>query len=81
MLPLNGRGVMVLRPEDGTLHLQAPEGEGNALPGTVVYSEFLGSRWRHVVSVADGVMVQLLTTQRAPSTQVWVRYPRSAALC
>src|SRR5260370_6566198 len=48
-LPLDGKSVVVLRPEDGSLHAHQPEQPGNALPGDVVHSEFLGGRWRHVV--------------------------------
>jgi ABC-type Fe3+/spermidine/putrescine transport system ATPase subunit len=78
--PVEGRGVMVLRPEDGTLHGHAPENGGNALPGTIIYSEFLGGRWRHVVSVANGVNVQILSPERAPSSRVWVQYPAERCL-
>jgi iron(III) transport system ATP-binding protein len=80
LTPIKNRGVMVLRPEDGTLHGHAPSNGGNVLPGSVVYSEFLGGRWRHVVAVAEGVNVQILSPERAPSSQVWVHYPPERCL-
>jgi ABC-type Fe3+/spermidine/putrescine transport system ATPase subunit len=78
--PVQGRGIMVLRPEDGALSPQAPEQGGNALPGAVIHSEFLGGRWRHVIAVAEGVSVQILSPERAPSSRVWVHYPPERCL-
>jgi len=73
---LNGRGVAVSRPEDGAIHAAPPApGTGNVLCGEVVHSEFLGGRWRHVVSVGPELTVQALTPDRAPATTVWVRFP------
>jgi len=73
---LNGRGVAVSRPEDGAIHAAPPAlGTGNVLCGEVVHSEFLGGRWRHVVSVGPALTVQALTPDRAPATTVWVRFP------
>ncbi|HWE61175.1 MAG TPA: ABC transporter ATP-binding protein [Chloroflexota bacterium] len=73
--PLDGRGLVVLRPEDGTLHAQPPELPGNTLRGRITYSEFLGGRWRHVVDVDRDLTVQVLTPQRAPAAQVWLHFP------
>ncbi|MDB5058594.1 MAG: transporter ATP-binding protein [Chloroflexi bacterium] len=73
--PVAGPAVAVLRPEDGTLHSSPPSIEGNMLQGHVVHSEFLGGRWRHVVSVTGELTIQLLTSDRAPSAQVWVHFP------
>ncbi len=73
---LNGRGVAVSRPEDGAIHAAPPApGTDNVLRGEVVHSEFLGGRWRHVVSVGPELTVQALTPDRAPATTVWVRFP------
>ncbi len=73
---LNGRGVAVSRPEDGAIHAAPPApGTGNVLCGEVVHSEFLGGRWRHVVSIGPELTVQALTPDRAPATTVWVRFP------
>jgi len=73
---LNGRGVAVSRPEDGTIYAAPPApGTGNVLCGEVVHSEFLGGRWRHVVSIGPELTVQALTPDRAPATTVWVRFP------
>ncbi len=73
---LNGRGVAVSRPEDGAIHAAPPApGTANVLCGEVVHSEFLGGRWRHVVSVGPELTVQALTPDRAPTTTVWVRFP------
>jgi len=73
---LNGRGVAVSRPEDGAIHAAPPApGTDNVLRGEVVHSEFLGGRWRHVVSVGPALTVQALTPDRAPATTVWVRFP------
>ena len=77
---VNGKGTAVLRPEDGTLHAQMPDGAINALPGEVVYSEFLGGRWRHVVAVAKDCTLQVMTAERAPARQVWVRFPPERCL-
>jgi ABC-type Fe3+/spermidine/putrescine transport system ATPase subunit len=73
--PLSGRGIAILRPEDGTLHAQPPQVPGNALPGAIEYSEFLGGRWRHVVRVAQNLTVQVLTPLRAPAAAVWLHFP------
>jgi ABC-type Fe3+/spermidine/putrescine transport system ATPase subunit len=74
--PLNGRAVAMLRPEDGALHSQPPcAGSSNLLPGTVVHSEFLGGRWRHVIAVTHDLTVQVLTPHRAPATKVWLSFP------
>jgi iron(III) transport system ATP-binding protein len=78
--PVGRRGVLVLRPEDGTLHGEEPYEETNALQGTVVHSEFLGSRWRHVISIGQGRTLQLLTATRAPRAEVWVRFPLERCL-
>ncbi len=73
---LNGHGVAVSRPEDGAIHAAPPApGTGNVLCGEVVHSEFLGGRWRHVVSIGPELTVQALTPDRAPATTVWVRFP------
>jgi len=73
---LNGRGVAVSRPEDGAIYAAPPPpGTGNVLRGEVVHSEFLGGRWRHVVSVGPELTVQALTPDRAPAARVWVRFP------
>jgi iron(III) transport system ATP-binding protein len=78
--PVGRRGVLVLRPEDGTLHAEQPGEDTNALQGTVVHSEFLGSRWRHVVSIGKGRTLQLLTAGRAAQTHVWVHFPLERCL-
>ena len=73
---LNGHGVAVARPEDGTIDAAPPTpGTGNVLCGEVVHSEFLGGRWRHVVSIGPELTVQALTPDRAPTARVWVRFP------
>jgi ABC-type Fe3+/spermidine/putrescine transport system ATPase subunit len=74
------RGLVVLRPEDGALHAARPQAIGNLLPGEVVYSEFLGGRWRHVVAVAADRLVQILTPDRAPDRRVWVHFPYERCL-
>ena len=71
----HGRGLVVLRPEDGTLHAQPPELPGNTLEGQIIYSEFLGGRWRHVVDVGRDLTVQVLTPMRAPAARVWLHFP------
>ncbi len=73
---LNGRGVAMLRPEDGALYAAAPAPDAaNVLEGDVVHSEFLGGRWRHVVTIAPDLTVQVLTPERAPTPRVWLRFP------
>lgn len=75
-ITLQGRGLAMLRPEDGTLSVdRPPQGDGNVLPGDVVYSEFLGGRWRHVVEIGGGLSVHVLTPERAPAVRVWVHFP------
>ena len=64
---LNGKGTAVPRPEDGTLYANQPDGMANAIPGEVIYSEFLGGRWRHVIAVGEDYMVQAITAERAPA--------------
>jgi iron(III) transport system ATP-binding protein len=78
--PVAGNGTAVLRPEDGTLHPDQPADGGNVLQGRVVHSEFLGGRWRHVVSVSHELTIQLITADRAPSIQVWVHFPAERTL-
>jgi len=77
---LNGKGTAVLRPEDGTLHADQPDMAINALPGEVVYSEFLGGRWRHVIAVGDDCTVQVMTAARTPAARVWVHFPPERCL-
>ena len=69
------RALMVLRPEDGSLHLERPADITNALPGSVTYSEFLGGRWRHVVTIGAGLTLQMRTPEKAASAEVWVSFP------
>jgi ABC-type Fe3+/spermidine/putrescine transport system ATPase subunit len=72
----SGRGVAMLRPEDGALHASAPAPDAaNVLEGDVVHSEFLGGRWRHVVAIAPDLTVQVLTPERTPAPRVWLRFP------
>src|SRR5262249_24059182 len=74
--PLGGRGLALLRPEDGTLHAQPPStGDGNLLEGDVVHSEFLGGHWRHLVAVAHDLSLRILTPDQAPATRVWLCFP------
>ena len=73
--PVGRRGMMVLRPEDGTLHAEAPADRTNVLEATVVHREFLGGRWRHVVHAGAGLTLQLLTAEKANHSRVWVRFP------
>jgi ABC-type Fe3+/spermidine/putrescine transport system ATPase subunit len=77
---VGAHAVMVLRPEDGTLHDTPPGDDGNTMEGAIVHSEFLGGRWRHVVMVGPGLSVQLLTPERARQPQVWVRFPPERCL-
>jgi len=81
-LTVGSPGVAMLRPEDGVLYTEPPTfadaGAHNLLAGDIVYSEFLGGRWRHVVAVAAGVTVQALTPLRPPGSgrqRVWVGFP------
>jgi ABC-type Fe3+/spermidine/putrescine transport system ATPase subunit len=77
---VGSRAVVVLRPEDGML-LDAPlADDDNAMEGTVLHSEFLGGRWRHVVAVSPELTLQLLTPDRAPQSRVWVRFPPERCL-
>lgn len=80
-IKLNGRGLAMLRPEDGALYADRPSHEdGNLLPGDVVYSAFLGGRWRHVIKVSSGLSVHVLTPERAPAARVWVHFPAERCL-
>jgi len=73
---LTGRAVAMMRPEDGLLSLERPGGaEGNCFAGELVYSEFLGGRWRHVVSIAPDLHAHVVTADRASARRVWVRFP------
>ncbi len=79
-LAAGSRAVAMLRPEDGVLSAAPPsaeEAEGcNVLAGEIVYSEFLGGRWRHVVALGEDVKVHVLTPSRAPAQrQVWLLFP------
>ncbi len=87
-LESNGRGVVMLRPEDAAIlstpappaatadqHNAADDKDGNLLAGEVAHSEFLGGRWRHVVAIEPGLTIQALTPERAPADRVWVRFP------
>jgi len=79
-LALGERAVAMLRPEDGALYTAPPSAaeaeECNILRGEMVYSEFLGGRWRHVVAVSGDVMVHVLTPSRPPAQrQVWLAFP------
>ena len=76
---VGARAVVVLRPEDGML-LEAPLSDDNAMEGTVLHSEFLGGRWRHVVAVSPELTLQLITPDRAPQSRVWVRFPAERCL-
>jgi ABC-type Fe3+/spermidine/putrescine transport system ATPase subunit len=73
--PIGDRGMMMVRPEDGSLYNEDPGGDGNGLEGTVIHSEFLGGRWRHVVSISAELTLQLLTPEKPQQSQVWVRFP------
>ncbi len=78
--PVGAHGMLVLRPEDGVMHDEAPADPTNTLEGTVVYSEFLGGRWRHMVSIGQNLTVQLLTPEKARQPHVWIRFPLERCL-
>jgi len=75
------RAVAMMRPEDGAISAERPRSaEGNLFPGEIVYSEFLGGRWRHVVAIAPDVLVHAVTPERAPAARVWVQFPMERCL-
>jgi ABC-type Fe3+/spermidine/putrescine transport system ATPase subunit len=73
-------GMLVLRPEDGIMHDEAPQDAVNVIEGTVVYSEFLGGRWRHMVSIGQDLTMQLLTPEKARRPHVWIHFPLERCL-
>jgi len=79
-LTVGSDSVAMPRPEDGVLYAAPPTdaeaGGHNLLAGDIVYSEFLGGRWRHVVAVSSDVAVQVLTPTHPPNRRrVWVGFP------
>ncbi|HKC74811.1 MAG TPA: TOBE domain-containing protein, partial [Chloroflexota bacterium] len=68
-------GLVLLHPEDGTLHAQPSAiADANLLTSDVVYSEFLGDHWRHVVAVAHDLSLRVLTPDQAPAIRVWLSW-------
>lgn len=80
-LPVSGAAIALLRPEDGSLHAAPPNAShGNILNGSIVYSEFLGGRWRHVIRLDGDHVIQVMTPERAPSSDVWITFPHHRCL-
>lgn len=76
---LNGRGSLLCRPDDVSLHQDVlPAERPNILPGKILHSSFVAGRWRTVVSIGDKQTQPLLTfasSQPQMEQPVWLELP------
>jgi ABC-type Fe3+/spermidine/putrescine transport system ATPase subunit len=52
--------AVVLRAESAALHRTAPPARGNALPGTIAYTVYLGTSTEYEVQLADGIRLRVI---------------------
>ncbi|QBD79790.1 ABC transporter ATP-binding protein [Ktedonosporobacter rubrisoli] len=76
---LNGRGSLLCRPDDVSLHLDTlSPGQLNLLPGKILHSSFVAGRWRTVVSIGERQTQPLLafaSSQLQAEQPVWLELP------
>lgn len=76
---LNGRALLLFRPEDVRVHQEKLDGaQPNVFRGVVLHTSFVGGQWRTLIVLEEGQHKQILafpTFQPSFEQHVWLEFP------